>query len=78
MSIIEIVIARYNEDLLWTLETPFNEFKYTVYNKGDNDTFEKTNVTKIINLPNVGRCDHTFLYHITENYNNLSNILTQL
>jgi len=69
---VEIVVARYNENLSWMLEPPFNEFKYTIYNKGPNDNFEKSNVTKIINIPNIGRCDHTYLYHIIENYNDLS------
>jgi hypothetical protein len=66
-----ICISRYNEDLLWTLEYPFNQFKYIVYNKGVNDLFEKKYVTKVIPLPNVGRCDHTYLYHITNNYTKL-------
>jgi hypothetical protein len=68
---IEIVVARYNENLIWTKEYPFNRFKYTVYNKGVNDDFEKSNIKKIINLPNVGRCDHTYLYHVVHNYSNL-------
>ena len=42
---IDIVISRYNEDLKWTLEEPFNEFQYIVYNKGDNEEFEKTFVS---------------------------------
>jgi hypothetical protein len=71
---IEIIVARYNENLNWILESPFNEFNYTVYNKGDNNNFEKTGVNKIINLPNVGRCDHTFLYHISKNYASLADI----
>ena len=71
---VEVVVARYNERLEWLLEKPFNEFQYTVYNKGPNDNFEKSNVTKIISLPNVGRCDHTFLYHIVQNYDNLANV----
>ena len=75
---IEIIIARYNEDLEWTLEEPFNQYKYTVYNKGDNDDFIKDNVKKIINLPNVGKCDHTYLYHIIYNYDNLSDIVVFL
>lgn len=72
---VEIVVSRYNEDLSWINEYPFNQFEYIVYNKGDNDIFEKNNVKKIVNLPNIGRCDHTYLYHIIENYNNLSNIV---
>jgi len=73
-SNIDIVVARYNEDLKWTLENPFNQYKYIVYNKGDNDDFEKKYVKKIINLPNVGKCDHTYLNHIITNYHNLSEI----
>jgi hypothetical protein len=72
---VEIVVARYNENLAWLNEFPFNQFNYTVYNKGPNSDFEKTNVTKIVELPNVGRCDHTYLYHIIQNYHNLSNII---
>jgi hypothetical protein len=71
---IEIIVSRYNEDLEWMMEEPFCYFKYTVYNKGDNEEFNKSRVNKIINLPNVGFCDHTYLYHIVNNYNTLSNI----
>ena len=71
---VEIVVARYNENLEWMREYPFNIFNYTVYNKGINDNFEKCNVKRIINIPNVGRCDHTYLYHIIQNYNNLAEI----
>jgi hypothetical protein len=74
MAIIQIIVSRYNEKLEWINEEPFNRFNYIVYNKGVNDDFEKNNVTKIINLPNIGRCDHTYLYHIVENYNNLNPI----
>ena len=71
---IDIIIARYNEDLKWTLNKPFNKYKYIVYNKGDNEDFEKTHVKKIISLPNVGKCDHTYLYHVIENYDSLADI----
>ena len=72
--LIQIIISRYNETLDWTLEYPFNLFKYVVYNKGSNQNFVKNNVNKIIDLPNVGRCDHTYLYHIVTNFNNLAEI----
>ena len=75
VSCVKIVVARYNESLCWLNEYPFNQFEYIVYNKGDNDAFEKNHVTQIVTLENVGRCDHTYLYHIIENYENLSNIL---
>jgi hypothetical protein len=75
---VEIVIARYNENLAWTLLPPFDQFYYTVYNKGDNDTFEKSRVKKIVNLNNVGRNDHTYLYHIVTNYDSMSPIVVFL
>jgi len=65
---VEIVVSRYNENLEWLNHYPFNQFQYTVYNKGINENFNKKNVTKIITLPNVGVCDHTYLYHIVSNY----------
>lgn len=69
---VSIIVSRYNENLDWMNEKPFNRFKYIVYNKGINDNFEKKYVSKVINLPNVGRCDHTYLYHIVNNFNNLN------
>ena len=75
MNNVEIIIARFNEDLNWTIEAPFNRFRYIVYNKGNNDNFNKTNVKQIINIENVGKNDHTYLFYIIENYNNLPNIV---
>jgi hypothetical protein len=75
MTNIDIIIARFNEDLSWTQEAPFNLFKYIVYNKGSNENFIKTNIKQIINIENVGKNDHTYLYHIIKNYDNLSNII---
>lgn len=72
---IEIIISRYNEDLEWVNEYPFNQFQYIVYNKGVNEDFCKNNVNQIINLQNVGRESHTYLYHIVQNYEKLSNIV---
>ena len=45
------------------------------YNKGPklpDNCFTET--CKVVNLDNVGRCDHTYLYHIIKNYNNLAPI----
>lgn len=70
-----IIVSRYNEDLSWTLEYPFDQFKYIVYNKGINDLFEKKYVTDVIPLPNLGRCDHTYLYHIVTNYTKLPMVI---
>jgi len=71
---IEIVIARYNEDLEWLLNKKFLNYKIIVYNKGKNNNYIKLPNMKSININNVGRCDHTYLYHIIKNYNNLANI----
>lgn len=71
---IEIVIARYNENTEWLNEEPFNKFKQVIYEKGPLHMKSKTN--RIIKtLPNVGREGHSFLYHIIENYDNLSDIM---
>lgn len=78
MGIMTIIVSRYNEDLYWLEESPFNQFEYIVYNKGDNDNFCKTNVKSVINLPNIGKCDHTYLYHIVQNYHQLDTILVFL
>lgn len=72
---VDIIVARYNENLEWINEYPFNQFQYIIYNKGSNDNFCKNNVKEIINLQNLGRCDHTYLYHIINNYHNLSDII---
>jgi len=71
---INFIISRYNENLKWTLEYPYNKYKYIVYNKGNNENFEKKNVIKVITLPNIGRETHTYLYHIINNYDNFKDI----
>jgi len=75
MRSFEIVISRYNEPLEWTLTAPFCFYKYIVYNKGSNDHFEKTHVSNTIQLDNVGKEIHTYLYHIIQNYDSLSEIV---
>ena len=68
-----IVIARYNENLEWLKEEPFNQLHYIVYNKGDNENYYKSDkFIKQIQLKNVGRETHTYLSHIIENYNELN------
>lgn len=71
---IQIIISRYNEDLDWLKHELFNKYKILLYNKGNNDNFYKSPNMKIINLKNVGRESHTYLYHIIENYDKLSEI----
>lgn len=72
---IEVIIARYNEDLDWLRDEMFNRLVVTIYNKGPNDNFYKPpNLKQIVQLPNVGVCDHTYLYHIVANYDNLAKV----
>lgn len=93
----EIVVARYNENLYWLQEilerTSDYNLKITIYNKGNSsdviniiDPSQELNENypeliglqqsrvSYIQLPNVGVCDHTYLYHIVTRYTTLSPI----
>lgn len=83
---IEIVISRFEESLDFIKQKSFASLfeqyqdqiniQYTIYNKGASlidDTFPYNNNT-IIPLKNVGKCDHTYLYHIIHNYDSLSEL----
>ncbi len=65
-----LIIARYNENINWLKN--YKDFQIIIYNKGDK-LFE-SEYFKIINLENLGRESHTWLYHIVNNYNNLNSI----
>ena len=71
---IELVVARYKENIDWLDDPPFNKYRIKCYNKGDNIPSCPEKKCNIIPLPNIGRCDHTFLHHIINNYDNLANI----
>jgi hypothetical protein len=60
---VEVVIAKYKEDISWT--KLFKRSKLFIYDKSGDDN-------GYINLPNFGREAHTYLYHIVNNYDNLS------
>jgi hypothetical protein len=70
---VELVIARYNEDLEWLKKKKF-KYPTTIYNKGNNDNFYKPKGCKVIKLQNVGRESHSYLYHIINNYDNLPDL----
>jgi hypothetical protein len=38
---VDIIVSRFNESLEWMNEEPFNNFRYIVYNKGENENLEK-------------------------------------
>ena len=69
---IQLVVSRYNENLEWLKEEPFNKYQVICYNKGPNSDFYKPEGMKVVNVENVGRCDHTYIYHIVKNYDNLA------
>ena len=60
----KIVIARYHENLDWINE--MDQTNIIIYNKSE------VPLENAINRPNEGRDVETFLYHIIENYENLS------
>lgn len=60
----KIVVARYNEDLDWILDINEN---FIVYNKGK----DLNHQIPEIKLPNIGREQYTFYYHIYHNYDNI-------
>lgn len=65
MKNVEIVIAKYKEDIDWT---EFVSHPVTIYDKSENP------LSGAIPLPNIGREAHTFLYHIVTNYENLADV----
>jgi hypothetical protein len=68
----QIVVSRYNENLEWLKNEPFNLCKnIVIYNKGNNDNYYKPTDSINIKLPNVGKCDHSYIYHIIHNYDNI-------
>ena len=64
-----VVVARYNEPIEWTNGIINTNTKCIIYNKGSKLDYS---VCPVIHLPNVGREGHTYLYHIINNYDNLS------
>lgn len=64
---IDLVIARYNEDLSWIEKVDTNKFNLIIYNKGNQDLD-----VPCIFLENYGRESQSYLYHIINNYCNLS------
>lgn len=59
---IELVVARYLEDLSWLNNIP-SQITARVYDKSPSG-----------NLPNIGREAHTYLHHICANYDALSDL----
>lgn len=71
---ITLVVSYYNEDLSFLDEKPFSDYRVVLYNKGTTKPTHP-NIDEIVDLPNVGVCNHTYLYHIIENYEQLDDIV---
>lgn len=59
---LDLVVARYKEDISWVSKIKNKEIEIKIYNKFDGENL----------LPNVGREAHTYLYHIIKNYDDLA------
>lgn len=75
---VDLVVARYKENLDWLSDYKSTRFQNVyIYNKS-NDPVEncKNEYANCVikTLPNVGVCDHTYLYHIIENYDTLADV----
>lgn len=62
---IDIVVARYREDISWLSDPVFENYNVLVYNKHDQSGLV---------LPNIGRESHTYVHHIVKNFDNLADI----
>ncbi len=72
---IELVIARFEEDLRWVRRVP-PSVKVTIYNKGVSRPLTAELETRagisVIPLPNKGREAHSYLTHLVERYGSLA------
>ena len=77
---IDIVIARYNENLSWLDRYKNRGFREIwIYNKNKESIScpvleNKNTKCAVKNIDNVGMCDHTYLYHIVHNYDTLADV----
>ncbi|RYZ90483.1 MAG: DUF3431 domain-containing protein, partial [Proteobacteria bacterium] len=65
---IELVVARYLEDLAWLRNIP-PQIRATVYDKNADSPHPGA-----LQLPNIGREAHTYLHHIVTRYDELAPI----
>ena len=66
---IEVVVARWNEDVSWLEPLAPHVI---LYNKGDK--LDGNKYKRVVQLANVGRESYSYLYHIVENYDTLAPI----
>jgi hypothetical protein len=76
-STVDVVLARYDEDLSWLAEETILSqpgMRTLVYGKSENAKAPSSlpDHTKLIVLPNVGRESHSYLHHVVEHYDDLA------
>ncbi len=69
----ELVVARYQEDLQWLRRVP-KRFQIKVYNKGGALNLPARRALSSVALPNIGREDYAYLSHIVTNYETLADV----
>ena len=69
---LELVIARFEEDLAWIPSIDLDITNTIVYNKGSEVVFPFP--CEVKTLPNIGRETHTYLTHVVNNYSSLKDI----
>ena len=74
MRSVDLVISAYKEDLEWLNYIPAKFHHVYIYNKGPGMISGVNIPYTEIKLKNIGRCDHTYLYHIIHNYDNLADV----
>ena len=74
---VHIVTSTYKDEfkLKWIQKLPTG-VSYTIYKKNDHLLVGQENriADHVVEIPNVGRCDYAFLYHIVKNYDTLDDI----
>lgn len=66
-----LVISRYNEDISWVDDLISHNFNVFIYNKGSKLNTPNNDKLNVIEIENIGRESHTYLYHIKNNYDSL-------
>jgi len=70
-SQVEVVLSHHSEDLAWLSTIP-EDVSIRLYTKGPKAQPDMPRAAAVQHLPNVGRESHTYLKHIVDNYERLS------
>lgn len=65
-----LIVARYNEDISWVINSAHMFNKIIIFNKGDDLQVDYPNIV-VKSLPNIGRESHSYLTFLTEYYDTI-------